>query len=257
MKKTLPPIQIIFENEDFAILNKPRGMPTAPLKEGDYSLLTEFLKTQHIEEKVVGKKEVERGLLHRLDTPTVGLVLIAKNQKTFDFFSVLQKRDRIEKEYIAYCDIIKAKNSKHNIDKNINSKIFEINSSFLPYGKHRRKVKMHFDVGHKVYNTKIMLEAPLMNILQREGEQTTIKCILTQGYRHQGRCHLASLGLPIINDALYNPRYIEENKENIEGEIEKQSYKLELYATKLTLPSPYSPTEQLSFSLPQLDKKNL
>ena len=248
-------IQIVFENEDFAVLSKPKGMPTAPLKEGDCSLLTEFLKTNHIEEKVVGKKEVERGLLHRLDTPTAGLVLIAKNQKTFDFFSFLQKQDRIEKEYIAYCDIIKAKSLPFQI--NTSSKYFEVRSSFLPFGKHRRKVKMHFDVGHKVYNTKIMLEVPLMNILQREGEQTTIKCILTQGYRHQVRCHLASLGLPIINDALYNPRYIEENKENIEGEIEKQSYKLELYATKLTLPSPYSPTEQLSFSLPQLDKKNL
>ena len=247
-------IQIIFENEDFAILNKKRGMPTAPLKEGDYSLLTEFLKTHEIKEKVIGKKEIEMGLLHRLDTPTTGLVLIAKKQKIFDFFSSMQAQDKIEKEYLAHCYIIK--NFRLNAEVDANLKVFEIKSAFLPSGKHRRKVKMAFDQNLKTYTTKIILEAPLASILKRKEMHATVKCILTQGYRHQVRCHLASLGLPIINDALYNSKYIEKNKEKIENEIARQSYKLELYATRLTFPSPYSPTEQLSFSLLPLDKKN-
>lgn len=254
MTEDFQSIQIIFENEDFAILNKPRGMPTAPLKEGDYSLLTEFLKIHHIQEKVIGKKEVESGLLHRLDTPTTGLVLIAKKQIVYDFFSFMQKQNKIEKEYIAHCDIVKTNILPQKL--NMNSKSFEIASSFLPCGKHRRKVKMNFDIGEKIYTTKIKLEAPLKSILQKE-KQTTVKCILTQGYRHQVRCHLASIGLPIVNDALYNLKYIKEHSKNIEYEIEMQSYKLELYATKLTLPSPYSATEQLSFSLLLLDKKSL
>lgn len=251
----MSPFQIIFENEDFAILNKKCGMPTAPLKEGDYSLLTEFLKIRNIKEKVVGKKEIESGLLHRLDTPTTGLVLIAKKQKIFDFFSSLQSQDKIEKEYLAHCDIIQPKSLPPKVNSDAQS--FEMISSFLPFGKHRRKVKMVFDVEHKVYRTKVMLEAPLKRILRRKDGQTTVKCMLTQGYRHQVRCHLASLGLPIINDALYNPKYIEENNDKIEDEINFQSYKLELYATKLTFPSPYSVKEQLSFSLLPLDKKNL
>ena len=254
---TNTPIQIIFENEDFAILNKPRGMPTAPLKEGDYSLLTEFLKIRSIEEKVIGKKEIERGLLHRLDTPTTGLVLIAKRQEIFNFFSFMQEQNKIEKEYLANCDIVKTKNSKYDATINTNSETFEIKSAFLPAGKHRRKVKMAFDESLKMYTTKVILTAPLKNILKKEGEKIKVNCVLTQGYRHQVRCHLGSIGLPIINDALYNKKYIEENKEKIEDEIHKQSYKLGLYATKLTFPSPYSPNEKLSFSLPLLDKKSL
>lgn len=147
MTEDFQSIQIIFENEDFAILNKPRGMPTAPLKEGDYSLLTEFLKIHHIQEKVIGKKEVESGLLHRLDTPTTGLVLIAKKQIVYDFFSFMQKQNKIEKEYIAHCDIVKTNILPQKL--NMNSKSFEIASSFLPCGKHRRKVKMNFDIGEK------------------------------------------------------------------------------------------------------------
>ena len=256
MKIGTSPIQIIFENEDFAILNKPRGIPTAPLREEDYSLLTEFLKIRDLKERVVGKKEVERGLLHRLDTPTTGLVLIAKRQKIFDFFSFMQKQDKIEKEYLAYCNILKDKKLANSINTNVDSEVFEIKSSFLPCGKHRRKVKMSFGIENKVYTTKIMLKAPLKNIFKKGIKQTLVKCILTQGYRHQVRCHLASLGLPILNDALYNFRYIEENKERIEDEIKTQSYALELYATRLTFPSPYSSSEQLSFLLPPLDKKS-
>jgi len=255
MKTEIPPIQIIFENEDFAILNKSRGMPTAPLKEGDYSLLTEFLKIRNLQEKVIGKKEVERGLLHRLDTPTTGLVLIAKKQKIFDFFSSMQEQNKIEKEYLAYCDILKTKNLNNSLP--IDNNEVEIKSSFLPAGKHRRKVKTNFEGKYKLYTTKITLESPLKKLFNKKNGQTKVKCVLTQGYRHQVRCHLASIGLPIINDALYNFKYIEENKEKIESEIEAQNYALELYATKLTFPSPYSFNEQLSFSLQIPDRTNL
>lgn len=255
MKPEIIPVQIVFENEDFVILSKKRGIPTAPLREGDYSLLTEFLKIRDLKEKVIGKKEVERGLLHRLDTPTTGLVLIAKKQKVFDFFSSMQAQNKIEKEYIAYCDILKTKNL--NVPLDIDNNKIEIKSSFVPTGKHRHKVKMNFEGKYKVYTTKITLEAPLKRLFNKKNGQTKVKCILTQGYRHQVRCHLASIGLPIINDALYNLKYIEENKEKIEDEIEAQSYALELYATKLTFPSPYSFNEKLSFSLQIPDKKNL
>ncbi|MGP1438888.1 MAG: pseudouridine synthase [Treponema sp.] len=247
------PFQLIFENEDFAVLNKKRGIPTAPLKEGDYSLLTEFLKVSKLKERVIGKKEVEKGLLHRLDTATTGLVLIAKTQKVFDFFSRMQEQNKIEKEYTAYCDV--TKNFPNILNTHIN---FEIKSSFLPCGKHRRKVKMIFNAQQKEYTTKVIIEnqeKALKNDCFKK--VVTCKCFLTQGYRHQVRCHLASIGFPILNDALYNTKYIEKHKETIEDEIKAQSYQLELYATKLTLPSPYSPNEQLSFLLPPLDKKNL
>lgn len=250
------PIEIVFENEDFAVLSKERGMPTAPLREGGYSLLTEFLKTHPVKEKVIGKKEIEHGLLHRLDTATTGLVLIAKKQTIFDFFSFMQEKGRIEKEYLAYCDIVKAKGLKNNTNIKGNNEVIEIKSAFLPCGKHRRKVKMSFMEELKTYSTRVILEAPLKDIFKKEGEKTAVKCRLNLGYRHQVRCHLASIGLPIQNDALYNPLYIEKNKDKIEDEIKAQSYNLELYATHLTFPSPYNPNEKLSFSLLPLDKKS-
>ena len=77
--------EVIFENEAYAVLYKPRGMPTAPLSENEEgTLVSWFLKRCPEAALVKGKKDIEAGLVHRLDTATSGLVLMAKNQESYD-----------------------------------------------------------------------------------------------------------------------------------------------------------------------------
>ena len=283
MQKDTSQLDIIFENEDFAILNKKRGLPTAPLKAGDTSLLTQFLNEKKLEEKVIGKKAIEAGLLHRLDTATSGLVLIAKKQKMYNLLQNMQAMHLIRKEYLAFCDYVPASRTNLiiQIEQNTSHSFsFNIESNFVPFGKKGQKVKAclnannyahHKKITEKRYITNVLIEKSdclneIKNILLQNTEfekkerlkgGAVCRCSLTQGYRHQVRCHLASIGLPIEKDALYNIKYIEEHtKEQIESEKINSSYQLQLYAIKLTFPSPYSKDKTLSFSLPQLDKKN-
>ena len=121
-------------------------------------------------------------------------------------------------------------------------------------------------VGKGMFNRKEKVNA--VTFKSDKPMQTHCICRLYQGYRHQVRVHLSSIGLPIQGDALYNMHYIKKMGTHIEKKIANNSYPLELYATKLTFPSPYNYSinsnstnklfkELLSFSLPQLDKKNL
>ena len=283
-------LDIVFQNEDFAIINKKRGMASAPLKKGDDSLLTLFLQHNLLKEKVCGKKEIEEGLLHRLDTPTSGLILIAKNQNIYDILTSMQDKDMIEKEYLAICNVVPNQAfHQPQISYQTSYCQFNIISSFLPYGRRGARVKMHFPYnkpknGHiknnhtnkkefKTYKTHVLIKEEegaeiakkLFGLKQNKKDKTDTKelenicchCTLTRGYRHQVRCHLASIGLPIKGDGLYNSIYIEENKKDIEKLSSSHNYPLHLYATRISFPSPYNSDCELSFSLLPLNKKNL
>lgn len=70
--------------EPFVILDKPRGLPSAPLFEGDISALTFAIGKFPEISKVKGRKEIEYGLVHRIDTETKGLLLICTEQSFYD-----------------------------------------------------------------------------------------------------------------------------------------------------------------------------
>ena len=278
-------LDIIFQNKDFAILNKKRGMPSAPLKKGDNSLLTLFLKNTSLKEKVCGKKEIEEGLLHRLDTPTSGLILIAKNQKIYDALASMQDKDMIEKEYLAICNVVPCQATyQPKISYQKSYCQFSIKSSFLPYGRRGARVKIYFPYDNiknlnkkdfKEYTTHVFIKKNkeaerVREIFNKQHKKHTLNekdlckkdlihcyCTLRRGYRHQIRCHLANIGLPIKGDGLYNSIYIEENKKDIEKLVGSHSYPLHLYATRISFPSPYNANCQLSFSLLPLNKKSL
>lgn len=273
--------EILFEEEGFAVVYKPQGLPTAPLKEGETSLLTWFLNIRSDAANVKGKKHVEAGLLHRLDTATCGLVLIAKEQRVFDFLNKMQGLDEIGKTYFAFCnkDGIKsgAADSKLYISEKQVKTPFIIESEFLPFGVKGKTVKPVFEGSKKfsgfakIYTTKI-LKIKKENIsgvcgsiaaVNCEDEIFSCLCFLTQGYRHQVRSHLAAAGMPICGDALYNSMYISKasaDKERFKAEKERHSYPLQLYALGLEFPNPVSGADKncrISFLLPLPNKMSL
>lgn len=232
------------ETAAWALVHKPHDMPTAPLvADEEGTLLSWFLNKVPDAAHVIGRKPIEHGLVHRLDTSTQGLVLIAKTTQAYIFFNELQQEGHISKRYYAFCA------GKSNIITNMTVKLQDefpkkIASQFRAFGPGRREVRpifpqdRQFEDGGKMYTTTIE------NVVQNNVDlipSTDFSCSLTRGYRHQVRVHLASLGYPIIGDQIYN--------------AQTYSTPLQLYAFGISFIDPDS-LLPVSFSLQQPNKMN-
>lgn len=229
---------IIRESPSWATVVKPHGMPSAPLREGEEgTLVSWFVRERPEAGEVIGRKPVERGLIHRLDTATGGIVLFAKNQKAYDFLVVAQNDDRIVKTYVAYCERIDRARGVLTVP-------LMIESRFRPYGPGRKEVRPLFplmrgyDAAGKEYTTTVEGAEPAGDE-QAGCDEWALTCVISRGYRHQIRAHLSWLGFPIIGDDLYNPS--------------SSSGRLELHAVAISFPDPDSGST-VSVSLPRPDK---
>lgn len=228
---------ILLDSKTWTIVYKPHGMPTAPLAEGQPGTLLYWYLQQVPEAAAVrGKKAIERGLIHRLDTPTEGLVLIAKTQETYESFQHSQEQDRITKQYEAVCDSA-ARLDMRDIPRKIESR-------FRSWGPGAREVRPVFRNDLRFAGAGRDYVTLLESCFSLEDGRLRCVCSLTRGYRHQVRTHLASIGLPIVGDALYNPRYRDLPREDLSG----NDIMLLLCATGLIFPDPDSLTTK-AFSL--------
>ncbi|CEM60739.1 RNA pseudouridine synthase [Treponema phagedenis] len=244
----LPEPQLIKESEDFAVLYKPSGMPTAPLRSDEKNtLIAWFIKREPAAAAVIGKKEIEKGLIHRLDTATSGLVLIAKNQNSFDILQKAQQNGKIRKTYTAFCS------PQLNSPKVKITLPFVVKSRFRNFGPGARKVAPIFEGGKNFTRNAKLYTTTLTEILE-QGQTAMITCTLSLGYRHQVRAHLAWIGFPIIGDALYNPAY---EKAYAQAIINAHTYPLQLFATELSFPNPSVQAEEVRVLLPPPDKMSL
>lgn len=215
-------ISVVAADADFVIIDKPAGLPSAPLKAGEKNnALSQIVEIFPSAAGFYGKKRIEGGLVHRLDTATRGLLLGALTQSAFENFEAQQKNGSFVKYYCAYCDVYCAASS-FSPAKTVP---FYIESRFRPYGEGRKKVKPVFEnagkfdikkAGTTVYRTEIlsvkMLNDDEKDTLVQSGfsdikKSARVLCRINRGFRHQVRAHLASIGLPVIGDFLYNPAY--------------------------------------------------
>ncbi len=213
----------------FLIISKPSGLPTAPLSAHDTNNAL-YLAAQTFPEilNVNGKKEVEHGLIHRIDTITQGLILIATTQEAYENFINQQKNNNFKKYYTAICQ-----NQKNNLQgfpqflQNIDfdsEKTFSISSYFRYFGQGRKEVRpvpvenQNKTQQKKVENTSIYTTN--VKIISEQTKTIKVECNITKGFKHQVRCHLTWANLPIKNDPVYN--------QNAE-----KSEQIEFYASKL------------------------
>ena len=202
--------------EPFLIVDKPAGLASAPLREGDDSALTRLIPDFPEIAGVKGRKAVEGGLVHRLDTETSGLLLIAVHQTFYDRIIGEQEAGRFVKTYSADCDDARALPLPDGFPPRpslpgcsdggkLRSAVV---SRFRPWGLHGKAVRpVTEEAGPAAqrkaspgwYRTEFVVEP---NGGGKESIRAT--CRITRGYRHQVRCHLAWLGFPVKGDALYN-----------------------------------------------------
>lgn len=201
----------------FLVVEKSAGIPSAPLFDGDFSALSLAEKEFPGIKNVRGKKEVEHGLIHRIDTETSGLVLIALSQGFYDFMMKEQAEDRFEKFYRAEVDFSPDILEKlggfpenpfiiEEIDSAVkNQKALEVGSFFRKFGKGGKEVRPVLENGGKAARKKS--SGKLYQTQIKFLDRTRAEARLTQGFRHQVRCHLAWLGFPVSGDEIYNPKY--------------------------------------------------
>lgn len=215
-------IKIISEptaQNPFVVIYKPRNISSAPLTKDDKDCALFQVAKQYPEVlEVKGKKQIEGGLLHRIDNATAGLLLIATNQDSYDKLLLCQENNNFVKTYTAHCkfieDYYKLKEgfSENSIYKKIESLkdgeslSFELKSLFRPFGVGRREVRPVLENASKVLLKKTSGKVYLTKVeVTKNGDDYSVICKITNGFRHQVRCHLAWCKIPVIGDALYNP----------------------------------------------------
>lgn len=209
-------IRIIHEptdTEPFVVLDKPSGLPSAPLQAGDDCAYSRVCKIFPELNCVTGSKNIEHGLVHRLDTATRGILLIASTQKFYDYIKQIQEEGLFCKHYKATCTFMPNCTEvlggfPKSLDVGFQNKSFNcvVKSMFRPYGKKSKEVRPVTSLSGKAATKKATSNIYTTNIiLEKKDTVFNASCSLTKGFRHQVRCHLAWLGFPIIGDVLYNP----------------------------------------------------
>jgi len=176
------PLDIVWENDDMLVVNKPSGMLTHPTAAEMSGTLVNALLYKYGNNLSDINGELRRGILHRLDRNTSGLLMIAKNNKTHEFLANCIKEHKIEKRYLA---IVKGVIEKDE---------FEINE---PIGRNPKQP-------HKMMVTESGKESlSRVKVLERYKDATLVEVLLVTGRTHQIRVHMAYIGHPVFNDTLY------------------------------------------------------
>lgn len=182
-------LEILLETDTYVVVDKPAGVPSHPLQEGELGTLAGALVARYPEMRGVGYRKREPGILHRLDTGTSGLMLAARDPQTFDQLRRMLHAGEIEKRYLARCvGVVPAP--------------LVIDTPIAPDPRDRRKVRVCKDprelkrLGAQAARTEV-----LSSSLAEHGSLVELRA--NNARRHQIRVHLASIGHPLLGDSLY------------------------------------------------------
>ena len=189
------PLDIIYEDNDIIVINKPKGLVVHPGNGNpDHTLVNAVMAKCKGSLSGIGGK-IRPGIVHRLDKDTSGLIIVAKNDKAHIGLSEQLKNKEIKKTYIALV--------RGNIQEN------EATIQ-MPIGRSTKDRK-------KMAVTKKGKEAIThFKVLKRYGKYTLLEVKIETGRTHQIRVHMAEIGHPVVGDMVYSNG---KNEFGIEGQM--------------------------------------
>ena len=177
------PLDIIYEDKDIIVVNKPKGMVVHPANGNpDGTLVNAIMAICKDSLSGIGG-EIRPGIVHRLDKDTSGIIIVAKNDKAHINLSEQIKDHKVKKTYIALVRGIVKEN-----EATIN----------MPIGRSEKDRK-------KMAVTRKGKEAIThFKVLERYDNYTLLQVNIETGRTHQIRVHLSQIGYPIVGDEVYS-----------------------------------------------------
>lgn len=179
------PLDILYEDEDVILINKPKGMVVHPAA-GHYSGTLVNALMYHCRDSLSGINGVLRpGIVHRIDMDTTGVIIACKNDVSHRSIAEQLKEHSITRRYQAIV------HGRLKTDEGIVD---------APIGRNpqdRKKMSINEKNGKPAVTH--------YHVLNRFRDYTHIECRLETGRTHQIRVHMASIGHPLLGDAVYGP----------------------------------------------------
>ena len=188
------PIEVLYEDNDIIVVNKPKGMVVHPANGNpDGTLVNAIMSICKDSLSGIGG-EIRPGIVHRLDKDTSGALIVAKNDKAHIKMSEQIKNHDVEKTYIA---LVKGfvKENEATIDMPIGRSL-----------KDRKKMAVRKEGKNAVTHFKV---------IERFPNYTLLEVKIETGRTHQIRVHLSEIGYPIVGDEVYSNG---KNEWNIHGQ---------------------------------------
>lgn len=205
-------MKIIYQDKDLLVINKPAG-----------------LTIKEIEERLPDNGLLRRGIVHRLDKETSGVLLIAKNDKSLQFLQKQFKNRRVEKSYLAL------------VDGNLKEDSGTI-KTLISRDKKSIKQRACLIQGPEKEKPGSRIAETQWRIINRYKDYSLIEARPKTGRKHQLRVHFAYFGHPIVGDKLYSFK-----NQKIPKDLKRQF----LHAKSLKIKTPQGKIMEFHSELPK------
>ncbi len=223
------PLDIVYEDEDIIVINKPTGMVVHPAHGNETGTLVNALM-YHCRDSLSGiGGELRPGIVHRIDKDTSGLIVCAKNDRAHISLSEQIKVHSARRVYRAIA-IGNFREDEGSVD--------------APIGRHPQDRKKMAVYRRPDPDAHVREAVTHYRVLERFGQYTYLELVLETGRTHQIRVHLSSLGHRLMGDEVYgtpNTPFEKKNTRLLSGQV--------LHARELCLAHPTT-NERMTFTAP-------